>query len=455
MIFKSTKKTVVFLVLLAITSGTFWNVKVWGDQEARGDDQTYLAIATDILDRGTFTEKGHQAEIEPLYPFFIASLYKVFGRSQDVVRVAQIIMFAATIVALYFLSKSLTTPSLALLASSISAVFYGLARPTGSLYRETLIIFFAVIIMLALYKACTGLRLVWFAVAGAVLGLYVLLNSSSQFFFVFITAGIVLVLYSKVTWKQVFVRCAVFLVALIIVLSPWIIRNQVSKADAIIAPRAGLVLLRRLESANVLYENYKLNLMGYTLGYFFSESIDPNILKKIFRPTNQIEERQAQLLKEGYSYGEIDSIFLEEFKSQIKFAPHKYLSIVLINFLHLNNPFIPDKDDLANVSTILLFTGDRHPDLEFYSKATVILTLRVGWLIFFTLTAYGIYKTRTRWRNFVFIFLYLAYINIIFSASHGIPRFALPMYPFYILLAVIGLSHILKRYPALHRLQID
>ncbi|GEM_PF-4825654 len=451
MIFKSTGKTIVFLILLAIISGIFWNAKVWGSQVTRGDDQTYQSIALDILDKGTYTDAGQQTDVEPLYPSFVAMLYKVFGRSQDVVRIFQIAIFTATIVALYLLSKSLTTPTIALFTSSLAALFYGLVRPTGSLNRETLIIFFAVIIVLALYKSCKSLKFIWFGIAGAVLGLYVLLNSSAQFFFIFAIAGIILTLHHKITLKQVLIRCIVFMVTFGIVLLPWIIRNKVNSADTVIAPRAGLVLLRRLETAQILYQHYGLNLMGYTLGYFFSESINPNIIKEAFQPISHVEERQTQLLKQGYSYGQIDSMFVSEFKSQIFTIPQKYIGIVLINFIHLNNPFVPHKGDWANVSTILLFTSNNHAGLGFFLKAIIILGLRAIWLTFFGLVLYGIYKIKSRWRSFIFVFIYIAYINLVFSASHGIPRFSLPMYPFYILLAIIGLSHLQEKYLTDHQ----
>jgi len=176
-------KIIILVFLIALISGFFWNRPMFG-QPATSDQGFYDRVAQNVLAGKGFTDQGRDAGIEPLFPLFLAGVYKVFGHNYNVVRVIQIILFALTVVFIYLLVEKLFGRKIALWSSMATALFYGIANQAGDLTTETLFIFLLAVFVWAIYKASGGGRYYWFFVAGIALGLAALTRSVIQYFFV-------------------------------------------------------------------------------------------------------------------------------------------------------------------------------------------------------------------------------------------------------------------------------
>lgn len=122
----------------------------WLVMDAAGYDQS----AREILAGGWLpTEPFYQA---PLYPYFLAAVYTVFGISYTAVRLVQVLLGAVTVVFLALgTGRMFGRP--AGLAAGLLAAFYGpLVLYTGLLLKPTLGMFFLALLVVLLVRGPTG-----------------------------------------------------------------------------------------------------------------------------------------------------------------------------------------------------------------------------------------------------------------------------------------------------------
>jgi 4-amino-4-deoxy-L-arabinose transferase-like glycosyltransferase len=185
----------------------------------KSDDFAQTFVAS-----GTFGfVAGHpSASTQPVYSFFLIPLYWLFGRSWEVVGIAQIVLAAITAVLVYFIGR-LVVPRLALLAAAVSTLNPYLIWHDVHVNREiTDQVLLAGIVLVALLAIR---RTSWkTAVAlGALAGLAILGNSR--------LALLPLVLAAFVWFRSEQRRILPALVIVVvagIVVAPWMIRNEVS-----------------------------------------------------------------------------------------------------------------------------------------------------------------------------------------------------------------------------------
>ncbi len=122
----------------------------------------------------------------PLYPYFLALLYKIGSSSAAFAILIQHVMGAVGVVLVYFLSRRFFVEHVSLLASLITALYWPLIYFEGDLLAVTLVVFLDLIFILALVTAVqSGSRRMLF-VSGVFLGLSALSRPSILVFAPFI-----------------------------------------------------------------------------------------------------------------------------------------------------------------------------------------------------------------------------------------------------------------------------
>jgi tetratricopeptide (TPR) repeat protein len=111
----------------------------------------------------------------PLYPHLLAIVYKIAGRSLDVVRGIQVVLSVASIALLHVLARRLAGPTVAMIASCAAAV-YGpiIYYATSILFDASLPIFLSLSMLLCLHEAARRRSLPHAFAAGAILGIHAL-----------------------------------------------------------------------------------------------------------------------------------------------------------------------------------------------------------------------------------------------------------------------------------------
>ncbi|MBI3970044.1 MAG: glycosyltransferase family 39 protein [Chloroflexi bacterium] len=163
---------------------------------------------------------------DPLYPLFLAGLYFVFGHSVVVVRVAQALLGAAAVALTFHLGRRLAGPVAGLLAAAISAAYPFFIYYAGHLLTETLFMVLILAVFAAGFRAHETRRALSFAVLGVLAGLAALCRAEAFLF----GAGFIAwaSLWRVDAWRRRLLAGVVALAAMVAVMAPWGVRNQLT-----------------------------------------------------------------------------------------------------------------------------------------------------------------------------------------------------------------------------------
>ncbi|MDO8676877.1 MAG: glycosyltransferase family 39 protein [Candidatus Azambacteria bacterium] len=439
------KRIVVLIFFIAILSGLFWNQKIFG-QPISSDQLGYDGIATDILNKGQFTDHDQPTFREPGYPLFLAGIYKIFGHNFNIVRYIQIIFFGLLSVIIYLLAENIFGRNVAIFSSLSAAFFYGLANQAGLITTELLFAFLLCLFAYSIYKASAEDGNKWLIFSALVLGGATLVRSAAEFLFFLVIINLFIIYKNKISYKKIFYKIAIFTVCFFIVLTPWFVKNKFKNGISV-SSFTGYYLLLQTERMKEFNFHYAGHFVGYSLGYYISERLNfdtgPKGNKYFSYFEDPIKSRIAQLIAAGYDYGDISNIFAKEALPQIVKHPVQFLSMSALNFFSFSGPILMRGPFWQNGTDLApQFADGRHPEIPNYLKLIIVLTPRLLWFLFFFFVITSIIKNLRNWDKIGWLVLIIIYFNIIYSVSSGLNRYALPIYPFYMILAIAGFEKI-------------
>lgn len=120
-----------------------------GPGEIRGDAIAYYHYGANLAETGAMVQpNGRRSERMPLYPAFLAAVFKVAGPSVAAAQSAQALLGAGTCALIYRGGLAILSPPAALFAGWAAVFYYGLVDPCGRLLSEcgyafTLTLFFS------------------------------------------------------------------------------------------------------------------------------------------------------------------------------------------------------------------------------------------------------------------------------------------------------------------------
>ena len=230
---RSSGKPIVFILLLALILRVV--LVVWFPAVA-GDENRYAVPAVNMLHGHGFSSDlqepyGPTMAAVPLYPLFVAAVYRVFGENTLAVRIAQGLLDLLTSLLVAFVSFNLAPASLKRRSAISSFAIYGCLSWftvlwTRYILTETLALFLT---MLAIAIGMIALKRggwVW-AVAGAICGL-ALMDRPDSLLLVLAFVLVLAVKFVRHRSTQVIGQALLFSCALIAVLIPWTLRNYVA-----------------------------------------------------------------------------------------------------------------------------------------------------------------------------------------------------------------------------------
>jgi len=441
-------KFLVLIISLAILSSLFWSQGFFS-LVPQSDGAYYNEVANNLLDGEGFTYKKDRAIVAPGYIFFIAGNYLLFGQNNYVaVRVIQIILFILSVYLIYRISLQLFNKKIALLSSSLMSVFYVFPLSASRFNREILVMFLSILLLYFLYQIYLKIKIRDFLITGLILGLLVLTNGITQLLFIPIVLLFFPVFKNKLPFKKTFLLVLIFLMPYLLVVGSWQLYIKSVSGSSSVTSRGGLLLYYKSNKIETIVDkNYLGHFIGHTFGYYFSEKIYPELDVGAYRENQYTQDRMEQLEKEGKNSIEINRILQEEAKEKILSQPHKYFLITVLNFLYLNSPVKPHGSPPINTDILRMFAGGRHSEIPEFVKIIILLVFRGAWYIFLIVLVYGLVKLfKCHWQKAIWLFLIILYFNLFYSAIHGIARYALPIYPFYIVLFSIGLFYLLNKF---------
>ena len=181
-----------------------WDDKILHEIVLANDAKGYHKLALSILQSGIFPSSFRT----PGYPFFITTIYYLFGTKPWVVIISQIIIDSGTILLVYFLAKFICDERSAIIASILYA-----ADPVAILYSNKLLseslftfIFISSVFILLVFLVNEKLSSV--SLCGILLGIATLIRPVA-IYFPFVSL-IIISAYGKLSWSSRFKAILIF-----------------------------------------------------------------------------------------------------------------------------------------------------------------------------------------------------------------------------------------------------
>lgn len=395
------KRLVLYIVLVGVVCRLLFFIFFPQSEEGNlMDSVRYLRTATNIIRGRGFAEWGPRptAFAPPVYPYFLAGIFKIFGYHPDVVKIIQAILGGLTCWIIYRMGSLLFEEKVGLVASLIMVFYPDLIALTGYLYTEILYIFVLSLTFLFLMRALLrkGGKFDWF-LAGVLLGVSILTRHALILFPIFI---LILLSCFKAT-RVHFKGLLVFMVVCYAVIIPWIIRNYLCFGEFVpVATGVGATLW---VGSYVPHEGE----------YRYSDTSE-----KVME-----ESKGAKSLPEG------DKILFIKALQNIIRNPGEYGYIVLKKFIRYFYQIYGDIPDGRPRSV----------------NIAVMLALALSYYPVFLLFLTGIVLTRDRWKEFLPIYGLIFYSGILYAVTIIVPRYRVPLIPFFILFAASSLCTLMDR----------
>lgn len=430
---------ILILVVICSINGIFWCSKSFGMPPA-GDGVYYNEIAENLLGGRGLTYQGDKLYEPPGYSLFIAGTYGIFGKNYDAVRMIQILLIIISMVIICKLSSKLFGKKVGVLTGLLMALFYGFPLSAAKFNKEILQMFLLALLVYTLYRGYFVKKVKWFFVSGIILGLAVLTNGIMQVLFVPIIVLFYFIYKNEISLRKLFLMSLIFILPFGFIVGGWSIINKFKSNTFSVASIDGELLSMRADIMENVSKNYLGHFVGHAFGYYFAEQLYPNIDPRAFRDFSYTIARREDLARQGYNKSEENKTLRKEGIARIISQPHKYFFVSFLDFLSLNSPLIPYGSPPDNSWVILTFAEGRHVDYPATLKTLYLMGLRLIWYIFFIFVIYGIVSSmKNNWKKASWFLLIIIYFNILYSFLHAIPRYALQIYPFYMMFFSIGI----------------
>ncbi|PIR97593.1 MAG: hypothetical protein COT91_00375 [Candidatus Doudnabacteria bacterium CG10_big_fil_rev_8_21_14_0_10_41_10] len=435
----SQKNYLIVLIVIAFLVAGFFSLFFW-DQELLGDGLHYSNLANSLVEDRTFSDNGQlNSRRDPGYPFFLAAIYTIFGPNVNVVYTIQILLFVGICLVSYFLAKAIFQKELlARLTAIIVALYYPLAMHAGMVFTEILFTLLLLGFVHLLVSSLKTDKLWMYGIAGLILGMATLTRSVTLYLPIFLIVVILVVGRKKL--KQSLLGGLVFILVFGAVVAPWMIRNKKHFDEFAISTQSGPTIFFAVQRLRIKDSDLPKVFVANILGDYFAQ--------KMFGEYNRFEieegdygQKLTELDNFGLSQQEINDEVGRIAMNEIKDAPLRYLLVVPpIEFLKMHAPIFP-----FNSVQGLFSDPSKYQNLPEAVKALIILGVRLAYWVFFGIVIYAIIQSRRSWRELIPIYTILVYMIAVYSALHGIPRYALPIYPFYIMFFSFGILYLLNQ----------
>ena len=234
----------------------------------------------------------------PLYPLLLGGTYAVFGDHIASAQILNVVLGSAVVVLVAVLATRIGGRRAGLIAAALTAVFPPLLANDGVPLSEPLGL---VVMLLGIWALLAG-RPGW---AGIAVGLLVLTRPSAQ---------LLVPVLALVIWRQIgFRRAVLFCLASVIVVAPWVIRNESIFHRPVIVTSNGFNLA-------AIYSP-----MSLKAGHFLDPVFDPS-----FAPVENYAHSWA-----NFNEANLDSAFRREGLKGIREDPGRVPYVISLNIRRL------------------------------------------------------------------------------------------------------------------------
>lgn len=374
-----------------------------------GDARQYDLWAQEIVaGQWVGSEVFYQA---PLYPYFLAIIFKIFGHDLFAARVIQAVLGGLSCVFLGLAARRLFSERVGLIAASILALYPPAIFFDGLIQKSTLdlVLMTALLALLAEFISRSQLR--WLILAAVVLGLFTLNRENARILYPCILIWL-LMYFRDCRWSMRLQWAAIFTGALLLVLLPVGFRNY---------HVGGEFLLSTSQLGPNLYIGNHHGARG---------SYEPLVAEHgsaAFERDDAIHLAEEALGRK-LSAGEVSNYWVGKSFEFIRSEPLSWLR-------------------LMGRKLLLTVSGREAADtesLEAYTEYSVLLW-SLSWLGFgliLPLGVLGIWLTRKDWQRLAILYAMMLAIIFAVAVFYVVARYRYPLVPIVVLFAAAAISAI-------------
>ncbi len=213
------------------------------ETEIRSDSLVYHTLANNIITLGEYSFEGKPtAIISSGYPLFLSGVYYLFGTEQIYVKIIQALLELFTGLIFFYVSRFFFN-----IKYSLISLFIFTFLPSNLLYSQTILSepLFGLLSCIILYFCLKEKFDKKILVLGILWGYAVLVRSSFALsllllpIFLFVYRRQLFEGFKKKRFKRVIQYSLLFLLGVLLVLSPWLIRNKITMNTFTIATQGG------------------------------------------------------------------------------------------------------------------------------------------------------------------------------------------------------------------------
>ncbi len=399
------EKKVIFVIVVALFARVLFALYM-GNRSPVLDGTGYDKLAYNIWQHGEYsTELGVPSiRRSPVYPFFLAGIYAIFGHNYFIVRLMQSLIGALTCLLVYFIGKRTVNKEVGLIAAAISAVYPFFIYYTGYLLVETLYTFLIAAVIYQLIICVKNYSIKNQIISGVLMGLMILCKPTAFGFLPFCVISLLILWDMKKA--QTYLRILVVMSSLFIVTIPWGLRNHKHFGKFYLAHMYG--------GANFIASIYifetDLNEPEYKAGH-----LELNSLK--------VDGEKLEGLKlDNYYFRKALKIYMNK--------PIYFLRGSVKKFMRFWRP-------IPHINKI---------DFEQAARSKVIIIL--GFLFFDIVLIFGLIGaviSLKNWRNMIFLYCIIISFTIVYTIIWPEARYRRPVMPYMIIFSAVGLNYIYQK----------
>lgn len=382
--------TGIFLCALLIRMALIW---VWYKTGNGGhistDGKGYYALAENLVaGRGFQWEGVRTARRAPLYPVFIGCLLCLTSFPAGVY-IAQAFVGALSCVVLFGVGEKLFNRRVGLVASVLMAFDYVSVRQTVSIMTETLFVFFLIVSFYCLIRSEKERKTKWLIGAGFLSGISLLTRDVLIFYYPFVVLWFFL---WRETWKVTFYRVGTFIIPLLLVMGPWVLRNSLLY---------GRPVLITIGAASTFYLANNPNTSGGTTGGDWGVASD------------SFPSEDVRWLTTDTFDPEWERYILEQSFDFIRNHPRRFVELTGTKIVNMWRPYQTDSPLAARWATALTYLP--------------VIILGLG----------GMLWKLKHWRELFPIFTLIGYIFSLHALLIAHMRYRYPAMPFFMVFSAL------------------
>jgi len=373
---------------------------------------------------------------EPLYPYFLSLIYKVFGYKNFAVLIVQSAIHGISSVLTLILGTMLFNRRIGILGGFFTAINITLASFCAYLLTETLFAFLILCLALCFCAYLKSRKPVLAIFGSFIAGLCVLTKAGSMFLIFFILLGILIYRLIQRDLKLLkFIAISILAITIVMgTILPWSIRNKKAFNTYSLTYRIGVHLYSRASKVSDSAEKVFITSI-YNVSEFLGYKLFPLETKKanqfLYKGLWMGERIKNQYIQEGMSPERADKMVFRDAANIIFKHPIKYIlytpveGLKLLSFSYipvLNEDFIIKKISSVKNGQILLI-GIR----------TVMKIY--GFFLFFLSTAL-VFRRKKFPVHLIIIVSIICYFTAVYILTDAYARYFVVFIPFFTIMSL-------------------